>query len=195
MPAAISEYTPQVARDDESARRARVGRGAWGVVVAGAALLVSLIVGAPLLRAAGAVGAAQTIYLGFSAACHQIDARSFHVAGFQLAVCARCFGLYAGFAAGVALYPLARDLARRETPARKWLLLALVPVSADFALGFLGLWENTHLSRAATGALLGAVAAFYVVPGLMELSRADWRRLRTRAAAECGGADTLFRQR
>jgi len=47
-------------------------------------------------------------------------------------------------------------------------------------LGFLGLWENTHSSRFLTGALLGAVAVFYVVPGLIELSLTNW----TRAAGE-----------
>jgi len=37
------------------------------------------------------------------------------------------------------------------------------------------LWENTHLSRSITGALLGAAAVFYVMPGLVDLSRVSWR--------------------
>ncbi len=91
-------------------------------------------------------------------------------------MCARCFGLYAGFAAGVMLYPLVRSLGKRDTPARAWLIIAAVPTTVDFALGFFGLWENTHLSRSVTGALLGAVAALYVVPGLVDVSQTDWRR-------------------
>ena len=38
---------------------------------------------------------------GFGAViCHQISERSFHVDGAQLSVCARCLGIYAGFALG-----------------------------------------------------------------------------------------------
>jgi hypothetical protein len=40
----------------------------------------------------------------------------------------------------------------------------------DFALGFFGVWQNTHLSRFLTALLLGAVTAFYVVPGVVDLS-------------------------
>ena len=111
------------------------------------------------------------MYGGFAVVCHQISARAFHVAGEPLAVCARCLGLYAGALAGAALYPLAvRPLARGEMPARAWLVAAAVPTSVDFALGFFGVWENTHASRFLTASLLGAVLAFYVVPGLVDLS-------------------------
>ena len=41
----------------------------------------------------------------------------------------------------------------------------------DFALGLAGVWENTHLSRSLTGALLGLAASFYVVPGVMDLGQ------------------------
>src|SRR5437868_6473001 len=136
MPAAISEYTPQLVRDAGSARTRRVAWMTWGFVLAGAASLVALIVAAPMLRAAGALGAAQAIYRGFGTVCHQIGARSFHVEGFQLAVCARCFGLYVGALLGVGAYPLARPVSGRETPDRVWLLLAAVPTAVDFALGF-----------------------------------------------------------
>ena len=173
MPASISEYVPQLVTDDESPRRGRV---AWCAALAGAASLVGLIVAAPLLRAAGALSAAQAIYGGFSLVCHQMSARSFHVEGFQLAVCARCFGLYVGGLLGVAAYPLARPLSKRETPERVWLLLAALPTGVDFALGFFGVWENTHLSRFLTALLLGVVSAFYIVPGLVDLSLTPWRQ-------------------
>lgn len=177
MPASVSEYIPQLSSDVESARRGRVAWRTWALVLAGAALLVALIVAAPLLRAAGATGAALAIYRGFGTVCHQIGARSFHVEGFQLAVCARCFGLYVGALLGVAAYPLARPLSLRETPERLWLLLAAAPTTIDFALGFFGVWENTHLSRFLTALLLGVVSAFYIVPGLVDLSLTPWREL------------------
>ena len=45
-----------------------------------------------------------------------------------------------------------------------------MPLGIDFSLTFFGIWENTHTSRLLTGALLGSVAVFYVMPGLMDLS-------------------------
>jgi uncharacterized membrane protein len=107
----------------------------------------------------------------FGHVCHQIPSRAFHLAGHPFAVCARCTGIYFGFAAGVLLYPLVRSLKRTDTPARKWLLLAAAPAVLDFALGLVGVWENTHLSRALSGALLGLAASFYVVPGLLDLGQ------------------------
>jgi uncharacterized membrane protein len=177
MPSAISEYTPQLTPGEGAARRGRAAWQAWGLALVGAAGLVGLIVLAPLLRAGGAGAAAAAIYGGFGLLCHQMDARSFHVEGFQLAVCARCFGLYVGALVGVAAYPLARPLARRDLPERAWLIAAAVPTSIDFALGFFGVWENTHLSRFLTASLLGVVLAFYIVPGLVDLSLTPWRRV------------------
>jgi hypothetical protein len=61
------------------------------------------------------------------------------------------------------------------------LLLAAIPLLVDFSLTFLGIWENTHTSRLLTGALLGSVAVFYVMPGIIDLSL---RGLRTPAPAK-----------
>jgi uncharacterized membrane protein len=67
-------------------------------------------------------------------------------------------------------------LKRTDTPSIIWLVLASIPVAIDFALGYFAIWENNHFSRFSTGALLGAVAAFYVVPGLIDLSGTIRRR-------------------
>ena len=69
--------------------------------------------GARLARRAGGGAvppgpAAAVAYLLGSQICHQIAERSFHLAGAQLPVCARCTGIYAGFAAGVVLATLSR---------------------------------------------------------------------------------------
>lgn len=147
----------------------------WGCVVSCALLLVGLIVGAPLALAGGHYAAARAIYEGFGYVCHQIPERSFQIAGHSFAVCARCTGLYFGFAAGALALPLFRSVRRTDTPARAWLFVAAAPTVVDFALGYFRIWDNTHLSRLTTGALLGAVCAFYVVPGMVDLSRTDWR--------------------
>jgi uncharacterized membrane protein len=147
----------------------------WSLTAVLTLLFVSLIVVAPLALANGDNSAAFLLYEMFRRVCHQIPERGFYLEGHPLAVCARCTGIYFGFAAGVLLYPLVRSLRRGDAPARRWLLIALAPALLDFALGVFHVWENTHLSRALTGALLGAVAAFYVMPGLMDLSRMTFK--------------------
>jgi uncharacterized membrane protein len=152
----------------------------WLISVALVAGLVSLIVVAPVAAASGHTDVAQGIYRAFGTLCHQLPERSYFIDGHKLAVCSRCTGIYAGFAFMLLLYPLVRSLRNTDMPRRSLLLLATVPLLIDFSLTFFGIWENTHTSRLLTGALLGSVAVFYVVPGLMELSLSP---LRTRQTA------------
>jgi uncharacterized membrane protein len=165
-------YIPQCTPEAQS-RRPLV---AWGVAAAFVLALVALIVAAPLFLAHGDEPLARGIYHSFSSVCHQIPERAFHLAGHPLAVCARCTGLYLGLAAGILLFPLVRPLRTTATPARFWLFVAAAPTVIDFSLGFLGVWQNTHLSRFVTGALLGAVAALFIVPGIVDLGRMSFRR-------------------
>ena len=148
----------------------------WAITATIALALVAMIIGAPLFQSTGHLAFASPIYKVFSYVCHQIPERSFHLAGHQFAVCSRCTGLYVGFAVATLVYPLAGSLIRIDTPRRRWLILAAVPLLIDFSLTYFGLWSNTHLTRFVTGALLGAVAVFYVMPGLVELSSAFVRR-------------------
>lgn len=142
----------------------------WAITATIALALVATIVGAPLFQSTGHPAFASPIYKIFSYVCHQIPERSFHLAGHQFAVCSRCTGLYTGFAIAALVYPLTRSLTTTDAPRRRWLILAAVPLLADFSLKYFGVWENTHLTRFSTGALLGAVAVFYVMPGLVELT-------------------------
>ncbi len=54
----------------------------------------------------------------------------------------------------------------------------------DFGLGYFSIWENTHLSRFVTGALLSSVAVFYVMPGLIDLSNLIGRRINGKMPVE-----------
>ena len=63
-----------------------------------------------------------------------------------------------------------RSLKRTDTPRVIWLLLSAVPLVVDFSLTYFGIWQNTHLTRFATGALFGSVAAIFIVPGVIEVS-------------------------
>lgn len=142
----------------------------WAVTATIALALVAMILGAPVAQASGHPAFAASIYKVFSFVCHQIPERSFHLAGHKFAVCSRCTGLYSGFALAVLIYPIVRSLREAETPSIVWLFLATVPLVIDFSLGYFSIWQNTHASRFATGALLGSVAVFYILPGLIELS-------------------------
>jgi uncharacterized membrane protein len=142
----------------------------WTISAAVVTLFVALIVIAPLAAASGQAGIAQGIYRAFGSVCHQLPERSFFIDGHKLAVCSRCTGIYAGFLFTLLVYPLVRSLRRTSTPDRKWLVLATLPLAIDFSLTFFGIWENTHTSRLLTGLLLGSVAVFYVIPGIMDLS-------------------------
>ena len=167
-----TEYISQFEKDHKVSRLPWL---VWGGAVVLVLVWMGAIVGAPVALAHGYGGMAMVIYKGFSPLCHQISERSFHVEGHAFAVCARCTGIYAGFAAGLIFYPLIRSLTRTDTPARKWLFVAVVPLFLDWLLGLTGIWANTHLSRFLTGAILGGVCALFVVPGLMDLFKLDWR--------------------
>lgn len=139
--------------------------------------IVSLIVIAPLTTDTHGQ-LATSIYGGFAVVCHQLAERSYFILGHKLAVCSRCTGLYAGFALTLLLYPLLRPLRSVDWPPPVWLVLSAVPMTIDFGLTFLGIWENTHTSRFLTGLLLGSVSVFYVMPGIAELSTRKTREKR-----------------
>jgi uncharacterized membrane protein len=167
MYTAANQYIPQL----ETNRRPLI---VWIFMAAGSLAVIAIIVGAPFAMAGGHMQIAAAIYQTFSHLCHQLPERSYFVDGHPFAVCARCTGIYAGFALATVFYPLVRSLRQTEAPRRQWLFLAAAPLAIDFLFEFSGVGHNTHSSRLLTGALLGAVAVFYVMPGLLELSLRRW---------------------
>jgi uncharacterized membrane protein len=147
----------------------------WLVSATIVSFLVALVFVAPVAAASGHNEWAEVIYRAFGIFCHQRPDRSYFIEGHKLAVCSRCAGLYAGFAITLLLYPLIRSLRTAANPPRIFLILAALPLGIDFSLTFFGMWENTHTSRLLTGALLGSVAVFYVMPGIVDLSLRSWR--------------------
>lgn len=149
-------------RDEMAAGRPGRPRGFWAgwslalglaVVVVGLASLPPFV--GPDLRAA--------LMQGFSTMCHQFPSRSPHIDGVPLAVCHRCFGIYAGLPLAVLGFLL---MGRWDETLGRYapLLLfgALVPPGLDWLLDVLGVWHNTPLSRLATGAIFGLVAGYYL---------------------------------
>ena len=163
MPRPLSEYRSQVHRNVRPFLF-------WVVSVAIITSILLLILVAPVAAANNHPHLAVIIYRSFASICHQLPERSFFILGRPFAVCARCTGIYSGFALLLVLYPLIRPLRSTYLPPPKWLFWAAVPLTIDFGLTFLGLWENTHTTRLLTGMLLGGVTVFYVMPGIAELS-------------------------
>jgi len=147
-------------------------------------LWIAVILSAPWLMAERRFLASAAIYQGLSAVCHQTPERSFYFHGYPMGVCSRCASIYAGFVIGLLLYPFLRDVREDRFPPRWILIGAAVPTAVDFTVGVLGLLANTFLSRALTGILFGAVAAFYVTPGLVSALN-DWRAGFAKPKAGC----------
>ena len=150
----------------------------WAASATVTLAILAAIIAAPLLQSSGHRTVAFKIYETFSYFCHQIPERSFHLAGQQLAVCSRCTGLYAGFALATVTYPLFRSLRKTDTPRIVWLFASALPLGIDFSLTFFGIWQNNHFTRFTTGALFGAVAAIFILPGVIEISSHITRLLR-----------------
>ena len=149
--------------------------------VAGTSIWLLAIFLAPALAARGSAGAARLLYAAFSPICHQIPGRCLTFLGYPLAVCGRCLGIYAGFAAGLVLYPFIRGFSKIELPSIRIFLPLTLPMALDGAAGILGIWASPIGVRFATGVVWGTVLPFFFVAGLADLVLARRRRAAARA--------------
>lgn len=141
-----------------------------GLVAGASGGWVAALVAAPLAARTWPMVAAVVYAIG-ALICHQQPDRSFHVAGAQLPVCARCFGLYAGAALGAIGWWGWRlaGASRTQVPApgARLVALAAVPTGVTVAGALTGLGDPSNLWRAllavplgaAAGAVVGAVAS------------------------------------
>ena len=135
-------------------------------LAAAAVTWAALVVFAPRLPPA----LAAAIYAFGALVCHQRPERSFHWDGAQLAVCARCTGIYLGacVTAVLAFMP-PRLYAPDAIPARHlgtWLAVAALPTAVTVACEWAGWWQPSAQMRAGTGLVLGVAAAFVVAAAL-----------------------------
>jgi uncharacterized membrane protein len=142
------------------------GRVVVAVLAVGALAWFGLVVLAPDLPPA----LAAVVYGIGGVVCHQRPERSFHWHGAQLAVCARCTGLYLGACAMAIVAPLPPSLYARwfAPPARiaRLLAVAALPMAATVAAEWTGMWLPSSITRAATGVLLGSAGALVVAAAL-----------------------------
>jgi hypothetical protein len=145
---------------------ASLARALGRVLSAMAVVWAVLVVAAPWLATMPAVGG---VYLSAAAygfgglVCHQQSERSFHLAGAQLPVCARCTGLYLSAALGI-LFVWARRSASAKPFAgwRATLLWAALPTVATLLYEW---WRPAGVPgaiRALAAVPLGAAAGALV---------------------------------
>lgn len=112
------------------------------------------------------VAAAAAVYSGAGLICHQRAERSFHLAGVQQPVCARCTGLYvSGAAAALAAWLLWRR-PRAPRGIRRVLGLAAAPTALTVALELAGLVYPSNMVRAMCALPLGAAGAWVFIQSL-----------------------------
>lgn len=179
MPETIENYIPQNALPQ--IRRRAFFVWAWFSILA--AVWAFMIALAPAAAAHEFFSLSNPLYNFFGFLCHQNPARSIDLVGHPLAVCARCFGVYAGLLLGFVAYPLVRSIEEVEPLPRVWLFLAIIPVAIDWLLGVFDIWANTPVSRFLTGAILGAACAVYIVPALVEIFGFSMSKRRVKKAA------------
>jgi uncharacterized membrane protein len=128
-----------------------------------ASLWVLAIVGSPLALSRRTLALPATmVYAASSQLCHQRPERSFHLAGFQLPVCARCFGLYASGALG-ALFAWAGGLRAGNKATRTALAVAALPTAITWGLEAAGIAAFSNVGRAVAALPLGLVAGWVLV--------------------------------
>ena len=99
-------------------------------------------------------------YLVSGRVCHQRPERSFHTAGAQWPVCARCSGLYLAAPFGAIAALLART---RGRPSIGWLAAWAVPTVATFVTEHAGLAGFNNMIRFVCALPLGAAVAWVIV--------------------------------
>jgi uncharacterized membrane protein len=143
-------------------------------LTAAALLWLVVLIAAPLFVSRGAASPAiAAIYAAAGLVCHQRPERSFTIAGMQMPVCARCFGLYAAGAAGAlaASVVAAGTVRGGSREVRIVLAVAAAPTAVTIALEWFGLAFPSNTMRAAASLPLGAAAGWTFVRLLHAPSR------------------------
>jgi uncharacterized membrane protein len=147
-------------------------------LVIGLTLWVAAIVAAPIAigsRHRLIAAPAAAVYAAAGLVCHQRPERSFSILHRQLAVCARCTGLYASALAG-ALIAFASPRRHTHAGTARWLILFMaIPTGLSWGIERVGIAHIGNATRALLALPLGAVAAWVVVSLMREHDGQDAR--------------------
>jgi uncharacterized membrane protein len=128
------------------------------------------------------VSIAGVIHAAYHATCHQLPDRSLFLFGYEMAVCARCFAIYASFLAGGILFYFLRGKLKPFNIIFYVILcipmaidgfaqLFGVPIPRGIGPGWQLIW--TPLSdnglRVITGAIFGLGSALFVLPYMQSI--------------------------
>ncbi|HVB64211.1 MAG TPA: DUF2085 domain-containing protein [Nitrolancea sp.] len=144
----------------------------WLLNIVGA-LFVGLPTLAPVLDASGHKTLAEFIYRPFSLICHQVPDRSFHIFGYKMAYCERCFAIYAG----TLVLGLIFGMSKRKLRPATLLECALisVPMAIDGFTQLFGWRQSTWELRVVTGSIFAFGVAWLMLPrlerGFQEIQR------------------------
>ena len=108
---------------------------------------------------------ARIVYHSGDRMCHMKESRSFLINSNQMPYCARCFGIFLGFAIGAAITTFViMDL--------KWwlLVIGLAPIGLDGGIQMITSYESNNIFRILTGSLAGIVTMIAVGLITFELS-------------------------
>lgn len=138
------------------------------------AVWLLLLLSAPFAVSHGAAAPASLgsalVYGAAGRICHQQDQRSFHLAGIQQPVCARCFGLYASGAIGAVMAWMPRRRRYRERASRdRWVLLACaLPTVVSWGLEQAAMIAPGNALRAFAAVPLGLAAGWIFIRALRD---------------------------
>ena len=131
-------------------------------LTAAALLWTAALLGAPLALSRPALATpSAVVYAASSRVCHQRPERSFILAGTQLPVCARCFGLYLAGALGAAAASSSRR--RLSLELRGLLAIAAIPTAVTWGAEVAGLMAFSNTARALAALPLGLVGGWVFV--------------------------------
>ncbi|MBS7641367.1 MAG: DUF2085 domain-containing protein [Candidatus Bathyarchaeia archaeon] len=100
----------------------------------------------------------QQVYLFGDIWCHQMRERTIFINGNQMAVCARCFGLFIGISIGIIL-SIVREINIDKNVHKRVLgavFIGYTPLIIDYFCNLIGFWNSINLVRLITGAVAGS---------------------------------------
>ncbi|MDH7515840.1 MAG: DUF2085 domain-containing protein [Bacteroidota bacterium] len=151
------------------------------MIAAGAVLWCASFAAASVLSALHAHPAAvAAARLFFAPVCHQDPARSFMLFGVPLSVCNRCAGVYIAFTLTFLSFPLVERFSGRVNLSACAFGALLLPMLLDYALDVAGVFSNSAMTRAGSGALAGVGLAIFFYRAIGTFTPASIRSLFTR---------------
>ncbi|HEX7103798.1 MAG TPA: DUF2085 domain-containing protein [Nitrolancea sp.] len=135
----------------------------WVLNIVGV-FMVGLPLIAPVLESSGHRTLASFIYDPFSLICHQVPDRSFHILGYKMAYCERCFAIYGATLLLGLVYGASRRSMRPATILE--VVVLNIPMALDGFTQLFGWRESTWELRVITGSLFALAVAWFVFPRL-----------------------------